>query len=113
MTWLRLDDLFPENPKIVGLTDGAFRLHVGALCYSARNLTDGVVSRKFARSVIDSSSVYRHVRQLEDRLLWAPIDRDYWQIHDYLEWNPSRAEVLAKREVARANALRRWRPTDE
>ena len=41
MTWLRIDDAMVDHPKIIGLSDGAFRLHITALCYCARHLTDG------------------------------------------------------------------------
>ena len=43
MAWLRIDDGFVEHPKVYDLSDRSFRLHVAAHCYSARNLTDGVL----------------------------------------------------------------------
>jgi hypothetical protein len=45
MTWVRLDDQFPDHPKVVNLSDRAFRLHVWGICYSARFLTDGLIQR--------------------------------------------------------------------
>ena len=44
MTWVVLDDKMPEHPKNVGLSDGAFRLHVSGICYCNRHLTDGIIS---------------------------------------------------------------------
>ena len=41
MTWVKVDDALPEHPKVARLSDAAFRVHISALCYSARNLTDG------------------------------------------------------------------------
>jgi hypothetical protein len=49
VSWVRLDDAMPEHPKIAGLSDAAFRLHVSALCYSGRHLTDGEISRGVLR----------------------------------------------------------------
>ena len=45
MPFLNLDDNFAEHPKIHPLTDGAFRLHVSAMCYCARLKTDGKLPR--------------------------------------------------------------------
>lgn len=36
MTCVKLDDAFADHPKVVGLTDRAFRVHVRALCYCGR-----------------------------------------------------------------------------
>ena len=43
MSWTKLDDLFPGHPKVITLSDSAFRLHVTALCYCASQLTDGFI----------------------------------------------------------------------
>ncbi len=51
MPWLKIDDGFAEHRKIVGLNDRAFRLHVVALVYCARNLTDGHLTATEARIV--------------------------------------------------------------
>lgn len=36
MAWLRIDDGMMEHPKILGLTDREFRVHMNALCYTGR-----------------------------------------------------------------------------
>jgi hypothetical protein len=46
MSWVRLDDSFPEHPKVIALTDAAFRAHVRGLCYAGRFLTDGLTRRR-------------------------------------------------------------------
>jgi hypothetical protein len=33
----------------------------------------------------------------------------YMEIHDYLQWNPSRKDVEATRDMARQKAYKRWR----
>jgi hypothetical protein len=43
MPWVRFDDTFPMHRKVEGLSDAAFRLHVSAVFWCARNLTDGFV----------------------------------------------------------------------
>ncbi|MGH3094587.1 MAG: hypothetical protein ACRDMV_01135 [Streptosporangiales bacterium] len=43
MPWVRFDDQFPTNRTVDRLSNAAFRLHVMALCWSARHSHDGVV----------------------------------------------------------------------
>ncbi len=101
MTWVRLDDSFTDHPKVDGLSDAAFRLHVAGLCHSARFLTDGFVA---------ASRVDRLVRRYKPALTAELVAAgawdarpEGWQIHDYTEWNPDAAtvrDVQAKRATA-------------
>lgn len=98
MTWVKLDDGFSDHLKVDGLSDGAFRLHVSAMCYCARNLTDGAVERGRPLRLIPRFK-QAFVAELVDAGLWDAVDGG-WSIHDYLVYNPSRAKVLAEREAA-------------
>lgn len=101
MAWLKLDDGFVEHPKVEALTSPAFRLHVTALCLSARKLTDGLISDVDARVCgILARSNKRHISELEDAGLWHRNGAG-WQINDYLDYNPSAQQVKAEREQAR------------
>jgi hypothetical protein len=96
MTFLNVDDNFAEHPKVDVLTDNAFRLHVAALCYCSRLQTDGEIeASKVARLVprFRKSSV----AELVAARLWIPIDTGY-AIHDYLDWNRSRAQIAESRD---------------
>lgn len=88
--WTRLDDNFPDHPKVVGLSDRAFRVHVTGLCYASRHLTDGFVPRAAAKSW------GRAVAELVEARLWVAEDNGY-RIHAFLEYNPAREKVLADR----------------
>jgi hypothetical protein len=101
MTWVRIDDGFPEHPKMLGLSDAAFRLHIHALCYCARALTDGFIPvswlangkhRKAAQSLVAAG-------------LWHDAP-DGFRIHDYLEYQPSRFDVQQTRAEAAARMKR-------
>lgn len=96
MTWVKIDDNFPDHPRVVGLTDAAFRTHVSAICYSARYLTDGSIPSSAMRSI----GPRRAAQELEAAGLWARTDHG-WMIRDYLDYNPSRAEVEEQRERKR------------
>ena len=88
MSWVRLDDNFTFHNKVVGLSDGAFRAHVEALCMVARNHTDGRVDAgPAARFHWD-----QHANELTVAGLWEPGDNGSYTIHDYLDYNPSKAE---------------------
>jgi hypothetical protein len=126
VTWVRLDDGFADHPKLSQLDDRAFRIHIWALCYCARQLTDGFLAHEVLagcplvtrRYTLDRAQV-----SLVGARLWARRKRGF-QIRDYLHFNPSRAQVLEKRkadaerqararERARALALLRESQRDE
>ncbi|MDG4531657.1 hypothetical protein [Streptomyces sp. AV19] len=108
MPWVRFDDRFPSNRKIRLLSDGAFRLYVSAICWSAENLTDGVVKTKELRLVADVKSASRRAQELVDAGLWMPIPGTGWRIHDYHEYQPAAEQVRADREAKTARQ-KRWR----
>lgn len=89
MVWLRFDDAFPEHPKIVGLSDAAFRLQVTAIAYSSRNLTDGRIPAGAVRSL---GFMPKHAAELVAANVWEKAEKDY-QIHDYGDYQPSRRQV--------------------
>lgn len=102
MTWLRIDDGFVEHPKVYDLSDRAFRLHVAALCYSARNLTDGILDeRRIAVLCAITKATQRHIRELIDAELWLFETEDHYEIRDYLDYNPDAETVKKRRDEAK------------
>lgn len=94
MTWLKLDDNFADHPKVLAAGPDAVMLWLTGLCYAGRHLTDGRVPRGIF-----------HDQALTDRLvdvgLLEPDDDGCYRIHDFLDFNPSRADVEADREAAK------------
>lgn len=109
MSWLKLDDSFPEHEKVADLTDKAFRVHVSALCYAARNLTDGHLPRSVVKTLTLGKAA--PITELLAVGLWDNNGNGYL-IHDYLDYNPSREHVQAERErrqsAGRKGANNRW-----
>ena len=103
MTWVRLDDHFADHPKILGLSDAAYRAFVDGLCYSARYLTDGQIPTAAVKVVTRSRP--KPVAELIDAGLWEQNGAGVI-VHHYLEFQPSRSTVEATRE-ARATAGRK------
>lgn len=104
--WVKLDDQFPDHPKVERISDGAFRLHVSALCHAARYLTDGVISDERPAKLI-SRFRPKYVSELLDAGLWVRQGRGY-VIHDFTHWNKTR-EHWEKKRADDAERLRLWR----
>lgn len=97
MTWAKLDDQFPEHPRITELTDKAFRAHVTGLCMAARRLTDGHLNQSSVRVILALSRAQRkHIDELEHAGLWQVNGDGGYLIRDYLDYNPP-AEVVKER----------------
>ena len=97
MPWVKLEDRFPSHRKVALLSDRAFRLHVSAICWCAENLTDGRVSDRELPLVAHIRGIKATAKQLEDAGLWDRVEGG-WEIHDYLDYNPSREQVTAERK---------------
>ncbi len=96
MPWVKLDDRFPSHRKIDLLSDRAFRLYVSALCWCSENLTEGFIPDENVTRIARVRSTKATAKELEGRGLWERVDGG-WQIHDYLDYNPTRAAVQAER----------------
>lgn len=105
MPWLRIDDGMVEHLKVASLSDGAFRAHVEAMSFCARNLTDGHIPTAVAKK----QGWSKRASELVRAGLWEKEEGGH-SIHDYLDYNPSRAQVEAEREAARRRMNRRRSP---
>jgi hypothetical protein len=110
MAWVRLDDVFTDHPKIVGLPDASFRLHIHALCYASRLLTDGLISRAWLTGG-KGRSLPKAIAPLVAAGLWVEQGHDF-RIHDYLRYQPSRSSVEQVRDKA-ADRMKRAREVRE
>lgn len=109
MPWVRFDDQFPIHKKVDNLSDPAFRLHVSAIFWCARNLTDGYVPEEDldAAAPRKMKRPDRFVTELVGRGLWLPDNRGWW-VNDYLKYQPSKDKVEKDRRDA-AERQRKWR----
>ena len=104
MSWVRIDDNFPSHPKVKGLTHVAYRLHTVAMCYCARNLTDGALDKGDVAVVAAEARCAqprRSITELVEAELWVAVGGGGYLINDYLEYNPSAEKVKEEREKAR------------
>jgi hypothetical protein len=95
MAWVRIHDGAMTHPKVLGLSDRAFRLWVWGLTYAQQHLTNG-----WLPTLAIPAALAKSVKDLVMAALWEPIETGF-QIHDYLDWNDSRELVTKKRHDAK------------
>ena len=119
MPWLKVDDTFPSHPKVRSIPRrtrmSALGVWLACGAWSGHHLTDGSIPHDV---VEDEGGKQADAKALVDANLWhsnghdcsrcpQPAKGDY-QFHDWLDWQPARDEVLAKRtEEAQRKAA--WR----
>lgn len=133
MSWAKIDDQFPHHPKIVTAGPIAELLHVRAICYCCRYLTDGFLPSGAVSSILTglehvglttggvpgmfevgsaADDIDWTVHMVEHGL-WHPCKGGY-QVHDFLEYNPTKQQVTAAREATnkRVQSFRQRRPSN-
>ena len=115
MSWVRLDDGFALHPKVAAAGPLGMAMHVAAICYCNQYLTDGFVPDQIVPALLNLKGLAMHCWDnesfgggqdaepaliVEDLLaagLWEKAETGY-RIHDYLEYQPSKADVIAERQ---------------
>src|SRR3990167_5873482 len=119
MPWVKIDDHFNEHPKLALVGPLGWGIWLAGLAYCNRNLTDGFIPRSIAHTFSDFELV-----EADDRLtrisrscghvgdditgewvaailveagIWEEVPGGY-RIHDYADYQPTKAQVLAERE---------------
>jgi hypothetical protein len=124
LPWVRLDDGFDDHPKVAELfllaeddqrAHAALGLHMLALTYCGRKMTNGEVGRALPSKLRGTQA---QVDLLVAADLWEVAENpgDGWLIHDFLDYNPSREETEAARaelsqkrsEAGKRGAEARW-----
>lgn len=125
MVWARVDDGILDNPKIARAGVFGFALHMAAITWCCRNLTDGFIPSARVTALLDLSrvmfdesnplalidgpscgtiteglSAITIAEHLVDIGLWE-VAKGGYELHDFLEYNPSRAQVDAKRNTTK------------
>lgn len=117
MTWFKVDDGFCMHPKVVGLDMSARGLWVTAGSWCAQQLTDGVIDDRQIRTL---GGTRKQAEKLVAAGLWshdgaAPSARRFF-FEDWRDFQPTRDEVLSKRQRARermAEARAKKAPTSD
>jgi len=114
MTWVKLPDEFADEDAMLQAGPLASWLHVAALCYANRHLTDGVIKRAALVQLMCMDGITERgkpvkVTTLAHRLVrvgkWANDGPDY-QIVDFFKHQPSRRQVEARRTQIQEGRMR-------
>lgn len=116
--WVRVDDSFYDHPKFGEAGPVGIALWITGLAWSNRNLTDGFIPRHRVNLLlswegvawrmwmgdlfgggedVEAELVAKHLVEVG---LWEETDSGY-QIHDYLEYQPSAEQVNERRQKDR------------
>jgi uncharacterized phage protein (TIGR02220 family) len=109
MAWVRTDDNAPNHPKFFRAGVAAFGFDFAGICYCNRNLTDGFIPASDLPLVFPGVTM-RAALGLATKLVevgrWQKDDeREGYQIHDYLHYQPCRERVIADRAIAKAGRI--------
>lgn len=113
MAWVRIDDAVMHHPKILVLSDSAFRLWIKGLCYCQTYLTDGLIPREALRQMKPRRTDIDALTTAIDTSyapLWETVDGFGFKVHDYLFWNDSR-EKVRDRQVRARDRKDHWKAT--
>lgn len=112
MTWSKFDDGSRKHPKAVRAGNEAWSFWSGAVQYSNQHLTDGFIPEgALATEILPVPIPPKRAKVLamllveaklrpEGAGLFEIVDGGYL-VHDFLDWNPSKAEVEEKRRKDR------------
>lgn len=96
VTWLKLDDKFVRHPKVQGLSDAAFRLHLAAMGHCAEYTTDGRIASHVVVTLTAHPDKAPLIKEMVDAGLWEAMVGG-WEVHDFLRYNPSAEQIKARR----------------
>lgn len=137
MGWIRISDDFYDNDKMFAAGSIGRDLYWHGMAFCNRNLTDGLIPRGRALVLVDFSDAAVligiggvdgqdcapiAVERLLDAGLWHEDNHDcpscvqpgprHYIVHDYLKYQPSRADVKSKAEATRKR-VEAWRESQK
>lgn len=102
--FVKLQIAAPTHPRLLGVSIEARWLWLCGLVYCKLQLSDGIISDA-AFMTLPMHGSHESIAVLADQLIGAGLwDRlpNGFRVHDYLDHNPSRADVVALMEKRRA-----------
>lgn len=101
MAWSRFDDSWSDHPKVIAAGNEAVGVFTRAVAWSAKHLTDGLVPVQIVTMIAGGKRAKRVIEQLVKVGLFDAFTDESIRIHDFLDYNLSRAQVLDDREELR------------
>lgn len=111
MSWTRLDDNYTDHAVWEDISYAAFTLHIAALVYCNRLLTDGHITRKQARRLplVDPDDVTDAIAELVARGVWLDHGDGALEIAGFLDWHGQRSAASVHAQRAKTTERqRKW-----
>ena len=115
MTYALLDDSFYDAPSFAGAPNECIGVWAKGLAYCNRHLTDGFIPDRVAVVFLGRVDGSQLEQNDPEKLLAEMLNRQFWSRRKggfahvgYLDHNPSKAQVLARRASAR-DRKGRWK----
>jgi hypothetical protein len=105
VTWVKLDDALPEDPRWDLTGPLGLALHVAALAFCSRNQTNGVLSRVRTERLLMLEDPAEVVTQLVKHGFWVERGTQI-EIVGYLDDQPSAEDTERTRGLSRARQRR-------
>lgn len=105
MEWLKLSAKFTRDPKIVALSSKARWAYLHSLCEVADLETDGLYALPGKPSAA--------ARELVGAGLWERVADGLYRIPVWAKWNPTKAQLDARRNASSNAARKRWASPQE
>lgn len=103
--WAKFAVDMPDNPKVLPLSDAAFRCLIEATLYSRRLTTDGFLASRLAVAKWGVEALQELCQNDAEKPSLIEVDGGYL-IHDFGEHQETKAEIEAKRSRNRANGAK-------
>ena len=105
----RLDLDYADHPKIVALSDSAFRAHIEMILYARKYMTDGYIPNRVANRVGFESVSELLTNDEANPSLVKTEDGDYY-LHGYADMNETKEEIESRTRRNAENGKRGGRP---
>jgi hypothetical protein len=111
MSWVKIDDKMGEHPKYEDVGLDGIGLQLVAIMYANRQQTDGKITRTALKRLTNVRSLQPVVNKLLKAGIWEDMG-DHYQIHDYLHYQRSRAQIWEasdkQSKAGKRGAEKRW-----
>ena len=105
MTWVKLDDNAPDDPRFMAVSRSARLLHVEALAWSNRHSAGGIIPAATLSRLTDDPDPRAAAGELAEAGIWA-MTGDGWRIGWLLDDQPTPEEIAKQRERNRVKQAR-------
>lgn len=102
MKYVKLQTGYYQDPKVLGLSDGAEVLFIRSIAYAGAAETSGYIPRAWiphGSRMIDARSLHKLCKELTSCALWTEVDGGF-QINRWHENQPEAEKLLDQRKAA-------------